>query len=249
MREDMKHVIIDRPRIGGEGGKSRAPKGSGRHWRQLAAEDYPKFESTARRRLYGWHCKQLNEHLAPLRRWLRSHCGRPWDAVFSEICDGLSVRNATTAHVRDHAEQYVLHNTRLLGGAICDSKGDPIDKRGWHLFYVDPRDGTLQEAPRWTRRRYEPKKKDYVEGKDDFHQFRLVNGIWFEVELAPFPQGVGFRVRDVLMAEHFPTLQEAAKFYGCSVYAKSKRQLGKAEIRKRRLRLRFCSNLLTPSLR
>ncbi len=96
MREDMKHVIIDRPRTGGAGGKSIAPKGSKRRWQRLPVEDHPRTESTARRRLYGWNCKRLNEHLSPLRRWLRSNCGRLWDDVFSEICDRLSVRNATT---------------------------------------------------------------------------------------------------------------------------------------------------------
>src|SRR4051794_23195059 len=106
MRADMKHVIIDRPRLGGDGGKSKPAKGSVRALQRMAPEDYPKFESSAPRRRYGWNAKSLNEHLAPLRRWLRSQCGRPWNDVHAEICAGLSVRNATTAHVRDHAEQY-----------------------------------------------------------------------------------------------------------------------------------------------
>ena len=180
MREDMKHVIIDRPRKGGEGGKSRPPKGSMRFWQRMPAEDYPKSESTARGRRYGWDCKQLNERLSPLRRWLRSNCGRSWDSVFSEICEGLRVRNATAAHVRDHAEQFVLQNTRLMLGVVCDSKGDPINKSGWrwYPFYVDPGTGILREAPKWKRQRRRPKAKVYAKnkrqlGKKEIKKFQL----------------------------------------------------------------------------
>jgi hypothetical protein len=95
MRADMKHVIIDRPRIGGSGGKSRPAKGSKRRWQRIPLEDQPKTESNAPKRLYGSNCKSLNEHLAPLRRWLRSNCGRLWNEVHSEICANLRIDNAT----------------------------------------------------------------------------------------------------------------------------------------------------------
>jgi hypothetical protein len=152
MRQDMKHVIIDRPRRGGEGGKSRPPKGSKRRWQRIPVEEHPKSESTSPGRRYGWGCKELNENLAPLRRWLRSNCGRPWSKVYAEICEGLSVRNATAAHVRDHAEQFVVKNTCLIDGLVCDSKGEPLNG-GWHWrpFYVHPVDGILRETRRRPR--------------------------------------------------------------------------------------------------
>jgi hypothetical protein len=53
MRQDMKHVIIDRPRTGGDGGKSKPPKGSNRRWQRIPVEDQPRSESTSRRRRYG----------------------------------------------------------------------------------------------------------------------------------------------------------------------------------------------------
>ena len=49
----------------------------------------------------------------------------------SEICESLSVRNATTAHVRDHAEKYILKDARFIRGVLCDSKGEPINASGW----------------------------------------------------------------------------------------------------------------------
>jgi len=236
MRADMKHVIIDRPRTGGDGGKSRPPKGSMRRWQRTPAEDYPRSESMARGRRYGCECKHLNEHLAPLRRWLRSNCGRSWNKVYSEICTGLTVRSATSAHVRDHAEAYVLKDTRLIQGVVCDSKGEPINNGSWRWhyqpFYVDPRDGTLRQAPRRKRRQGEPQEPDHVDGKDPLHQYRLLNGVWFEIEFAPYPALEGALVRHVVSASSPPAVSH---INGRNVYAKSKRQLGKDEIRKLKL--------------
>src|SRR5262245_14343424 len=219
MREDMKHVIIDRPRIGGDGGRSAPPKGSYRRWQRIALEDRPRTESSFRARLYGHDCKHLNEHLAPLRRWLRSNCGRPWNEVYAEICQNLRVDNATQAHVRDHADKFVLKDTRLEGGRVCDSKGRPVTGWRWQPFYVDPRDGTLRESPPLTRYQHEAKGKDCVEGKDYRHQYRLVNGIWYEVEIVGYPSGPERRVRDVVLGT-YPTRQEAYQFYGMPVYAR-----------------------------
>ena len=238
MREDMKHVIIDRPRTGGDGGKTITPKGSKRRWQRIPIEDHPRTESTAPGRRYGWDCKRLNEHLSPLRRWLRSNCGRRWDDVYSEICEHLSVRNAATAHVRDHAEQYVVRNARLIAGEICDAAGVPIHSGWrWNPFYVHPLDGTLREAPRRLRRPGPVKDEDYIEGKDALHQYRIIQGVWYEVELAPYPVGLEGCIRDVLLSGGpstggYPSRVDAGRFYGRPVYAKAKRQLNKDQIRK-----------------
>ena len=61
MRSDMKHVIIDRPRAGGEGGRSRPPKGTRNYLQRTPLEDQPKYESSAPGRCYGLARKHLNE--------------------------------------------------------------------------------------------------------------------------------------------------------------------------------------------
>ncbi len=61
MRPDMHKVIVERPRFGGH----RARKG--RRPRDLA--DLP--DKQGMRRPYGWHGKDLDDHLGPLRRFLR----------------------------------------------------------------------------------------------------------------------------------------------------------------------------------
>jgi hypothetical protein len=254
MRKDMKHVIIDRPRVGGDGGKSILPKGSKKRLQQTPWEDQPKHESTAPRRLYGYFCKELNEHLSPLRRWLHDQVGRDWDEVWSEICDGLSVRNATTAHVRDHADRYVEKNCFINNdGKVCDSRGITLNSDwGWKQFYVNPRDNTLQVAPDYRTYRKNRKKKDWVAGKDENHRCYLFDGIWYEVELKPFSEyqktmiSGDNRVYDIVIASQWKarnkndgyygsTEKDLIQFYKKAVYAASKRQLGKREIHKLKL--------------
>ncbi len=256
MRKDMKHVIIDRPRTGGDGGKSIPPKGSKKRLQKTPLEEMPKHESTARKRVYGYDCKQLNEHLSPLRRWLHKQVGRDWDEVWSEICDGLSIRNATTAHVRDHAEQYVEKNCTIgKDGKVCDSRGMTINSGWrWRQWYVDPRDNKLSIAPD-ERYRYPKRLPDWVEGKDEDHRYYLLHGIWYEVELKPFPllvisrfygdNAYYNRVHDLVIAAKWKspknkkytgsTKDDCKSRYGRFVYAASKRQLGKKEIRQLKL--------------
>ena len=102
-------------------------------------------------------------------------------------------------------------------------------------FLFHPLDGTLREARQRRRPRHKPKDKDYVQGKDDMHQYRLIHGVWYEVELAPYPAALDGRVRDVLLGGGSASRIEAGRFYGRYVYAKAKRQLNKDQIRKLKL--------------
>ena len=66
------------------------------------------------KRRHQGHTKWLNEHLGPLRRYLDSQVGRPWDKVFSEICAHIDRSSAVQDHVRDHvAGMLPLTSSRL----------------------------------------------------------------------------------------------------------------------------------------
>lgn len=246
----MASVIIDRPRRGGDGGKSILPKGSKKLLQQTPLEDQPKFASNAPRRLYGYFCKQLNEHLSPLRRWLEKQVGRDWDEVWSEVCDGLSVRNATTAHVRDHADYYVEKNCYIEDGKVYDSRGLPLNNHWrWKQFYIDPKDNTLQIAPEWQSSYRKPVEEPWKPGKDENHRYYLLGGVWYELALKPVPVGLGadwkpIKVHDFVIAALWDKSKpykgsdrnDCKKFYGREVYAAAKRQVGKREIKKMKLR-------------
>src|SRR4051794_39530831 len=124
MRGDMFKVIVDRPRFYAPGGKTR-----GRPMRDMDA--LPSREGMRRR--YKTHeQKLLNDHLAPLRRYLMKQVGRPWNKVFSEICEPLRLDSTMHRHLREHVEDFVSVN-------------------GWRrnaLLYVDGRTGLLRSNKR-----------------------------------------------------------------------------------------------------
>ena len=76
MREDMARVIVERPRKGGH--RSRGS-------RRQEYEDLPAHEGMRRPWAVRGDEKELNENLAPLRRYLARQVGRPWSKVYSEI--------------------------------------------------------------------------------------------------------------------------------------------------------------------
>jgi hypothetical protein len=90
MRSDMAKVIVERPRK--KGRAWRKPKGFLREQQKLFEEGLPFREGI--KRCWQGHTKYLNEHLGPLRRYLDSQVGRPWNKVFSEICTHINRNSA-----------------------------------------------------------------------------------------------------------------------------------------------------------
>jgi hypothetical protein len=151
MRSDMFEVIIERPRVDRGRGDTK-----GRRGEPLRQQEAPTWEPVSR----GRGTKSLNENLAPLRRFLRSRLGRPWDAVRSEICQLITPRSAVQMHVLVHVKQMVEENTVLIDGRPHHTPGaywrggGPIEAVGFRSgFYVCPRTGLLRiAAERWRRR-------------------------------------------------------------------------------------------------
>src|SRR5436190_1361811 len=116
MREDMAKVIVERPRLGG-GASFPRPR-----WRGDEMENLPRCQGM--KRAWAADSKSLNENLAPLRRFLESNVGRPWNKVFSEICQQMNMNSAVQLHIWQHVEQYVCRNAIEIGHKTwCDSRG------------------------------------------------------------------------------------------------------------------------------
>jgi hypothetical protein len=98
----MHKVIVERPRRG-----SRGPYRGVKWEKNARLEDLPTKEGIGRRHVVWGRQKELNENLAPLERYLRKQVGRPWDAVYRDICAGLKVTSAVQLHVRQHLWDYV----------------------------------------------------------------------------------------------------------------------------------------------
>jgi hypothetical protein len=242
MRPDMAKVIVERPRLGGG---ARRPKGLRKRERLAMNDLAPGREGYRRRWTSG--TKHLNEHLAPLRRYLQSQVGRPWNKVHSEISRHLRLDSAVQSHVLDHLWDYVETSTRLVDGVVCNAAGEPIGGHRclWRrpLFYVCPKSGLLKLV-----RRESHKQRPVAEPAErivlgDWRQWHCVEGIWYEIKLAPLCDAPP-HAWDMLLRACVRDLprQTLVQTYGGHWYALGKRQLGKREVRIAQRRLANLAN-------
>lgn len=226
MRSDMAKVIVERPR---HGGGVRFPRAEGPDDPRLSVEDWRSREGI-RRPWDRTSCrKDLNENLAPLRRYLRSNVGRPWNKIYSEICQQINRDSAVQLHVWQHLMQDVCTNPYVISGDVRR-----FSIFSGYYFYIDPRSGLLREAPpyRWKHLRRTTEPPDDRIDIDQRHQLRRIEGIWYELELAMLPRNqfvfdLGTR------RQCSPGMRdEMIRFYGRAVYAIGKRQLNKKELRR-----------------
>lgn len=169
MRADMKQVLIERPRSGMRLKHKRTNKPRTTDW---DGEDFT-VERIAPRPP---RTKHFDDLLGPLRKFLRSQVGRPWDKVYSEICAGIDSRSVTGRHLLDHVDSEVATNCEL------DAKGKPHYRPDHYWrdreltgLYVHPRTRLLCfRAPKSTRQwRLEQAKK---RAQETAHYRDLGNG-------------------------------------------------------------------------
>jgi hypothetical protein len=180
------------------------------------------------------------DHLSPLLRFLRRSVGRPWDRVHAEIRAVADPRSLRGHHLLSHVAKAVTpwssHRTRPA------TKG----------FFVD-RHGTLRAVT--PLRKPAPPTDPNVRTVSPSQELRRLDGVWYEVRLAVVtnadvgrrdvvtrrPIGSGSPLRFVGWRPGGRALEPRAE--GClyeeeRLWATSKRQLGKKELRERGLRSR-----------
>ena len=155
MRGDMAKVVTERPRRG-HGNASK--KTTGCRIRSYDP-DHDYDEATrlpiARQRQYGFNCKEFSDLLGPLRRYLRSCIGKPWNTIHSELSAKLDRRSVSGLHIWDHVrweietdcyvgENRVVYSTRYTYAL------HPVPVDG---LYVHPKTGLIREQHLKRKRR------------------------------------------------------------------------------------------------
>lgn len=245
MREDMYKVIVERPRWG-----SRMPATS-RGTPDL--EESPRCEGLRRRHRIR---KSLNENLRPLERWLGSQVGRPWNKVYAELCAGIDRRSTVQQHIHQHVDDFVARQVLRRDGELMVldvwSRPQPLKDRWAPKLYVDPDSGLLRVNRLRERLRRQLRLEDEREAGtppedrrelSPWRQLHRRNGVWYEVELAPLPRSAnGYDVAyDVLRQAPVRVAgrpddkrfvaSDCGLFGRDGVYARSKRQLNRDELR------------------
>ena len=190
MRADMSRVIVERPRRGGVDRRGCA----------VPLDDLPQREGMRRPHVLAGGARELNENLAPLRRYLERQVGRPWNKVYAEIASCLRAGNTVQQHVRDHLRDFVAIKPRRRHGWYFSHPGDgkePFSRLWYQPLYVDEKDGILKRTDRLpeekarlrARRNPPPRPLDRVALAAD-RELRRIDGHWYELRLAPMPDPV-----------------------------------------------------------
>jgi hypothetical protein len=236
MRSDMDKVIVERPRLGRSG--SNKAKGSRKRLQKGWPDNLPRQEGIKRRSRGG--TKTFNEHLGPLRRFLASNVGRPWDKVFSEMRAHININSVVQAHILTHVFDYVNAHAVLIDGVPCRG-GSRRFGTGYSTplhpgeLYVCPRTGLLRKVKRPDQRptRKEPPRRVKV---DDTHLYCLVDGAWHRVTVEQIPPerlepARSYpSIRDAVL-RRLVTVSEVIELYGAPVVGVASRRLSKRELR------------------
>jgi hypothetical protein len=186
----MQKVMVERPRHGSWQPNYKSGARVQAVHAQFAMQWGDDFDSGPSRASSGRRNKHLNENLAPLKRYLSSQVGRPWNKVFSEIRKNLDTRSATGLHIMQHLRQFVTIETTMIGDVVC----------GWHCcglhpvkgLYVHPLTGLLRfmKSQRRSRHPKPPSEPNFVRIDEDTAYTRI-GGIWFLSEYGwPDPKKV-----------------------------------------------------------
>jgi hypothetical protein len=132
MRRDMGRVIIERPRFGHGRVRPRRPLDF-----ETVSGREPMKPNPADR-------KSQTDLWGPLRRFIGAQVGRPWDKVWSEICEHADTRSVVGMHLRGHVHDLVETRPMMRGKIAYNSVGQRLAQS----FYVDPRTGLLRCAAR-----------------------------------------------------------------------------------------------------
>lgn len=202
--------------------------------------------------------KEFNENLMPLWRYLRSQVGRHWDDVYSDIREPLSTKNTIHMHVVQHLKWQVIENTYLEdNGSIYAERSygrtecmdAPTNYK--FQFYVHPVTGELCESPlkgkklkKGTPTKLQP---------STMTQFRFMDGGWYVITLEQIPKKLGTpkaygisdrlfggwtpfplnyeKVGDILFPDGLSTWKREQEYGYANLYAVSKREIGKRELK------------------
>uniref|UniRef100_B8HYE3 Uncharacterized protein n=1 Tax=Cyanothece sp. (strain PCC 7425 / ATCC 29141) TaxID=395961 RepID=B8HYE3_CYAP4 len=175
--------------------------------------------------------KYFSDHLGPLRRYLRSQVGQPWNQVYSQLCQRLDPSTLAGQHVLSHVWHYVERHAELIDGVVHRKP-----YRGYFSqlasgyrdqFYVHPETGLLCIADKipWPK---PPAPTDIVI-LNDRHQYRKLNDLWYLITFEEFPPPPTEYVTDVLqgLIPRCRAVWQNDRY----LYAARKKQCNKKEIR------------------
>jgi hypothetical protein len=234
----MHKVVIERPRW------NPGPDKNGRR-ANLPDELLPKYEGIKRPHR---HRKGLTDLLGPLKRWLFSQVGRPWNDVYSEACAVIKADSVIRAHVKTHLLQFVERNTFMQDGHVCvlefSYRGRGVirvDERRYrgNLFFVHPETNLLCVVPQKSRKVFRAERRaeraKTFRWLDGHFALKQIRGIWFGCQFRVVPPEGPFKAYDHALCQlvgRGGLLRRDGEYLHCV----GKRQLSRRELRRYELK-------------
>jgi hypothetical protein len=182
-------------------------------------DNRPQREGISRR--YGYHRKNFNENLNPLKGQVRRAVGRP--KFYSELCKIFDKRSVINQHILQHLKDYLSTDVYVAADGKLWARGNPWPstplREAWRVeFYVDPRDGIIKKNKWHTSRRQHYAKKPLKAEElpieiDAYTQLRRIDGSWYEVSLQradPLAPGTDIFTRQLVVAGKYAARKRAA---------------------------------------
>jgi hypothetical protein len=234
----MHKVVIERPRWN---------PGRDKHGRRanLPDELLPKFEGIKRphsRR------KGLTDLLGPLKRWLNSQVGRPWNDVYSEACAVIKPDSIIRAHVKTHLLEFVQRHTFMHHGEVCVLDTSyrglgiiPLTELSYrrNRFFVHPDSGLLCAIPHKSHKDLRAKRRavraETFRWLDCNFALKQINGIWFECQFRVVSSEGPFRAYDHALGQNVGRgglLRRNGRYLHCI----AKHQLSRRQLKRYALR-------------
>ena len=180
MRKDMKKVIISRSRKSGDCHKVRKKINISDLNEDGDIDDLYPNKISAKKDAVGpkGYPKTQTDLLGPMRRYLQKQVGRPWNEIWSEICEDN--QDFMGDHLKGHIQREVVTN------CYFDEDGRIINKEnhkevGYYsssLFFVHPETGLLEVAEHRPYKRKYPGLNIYKIDNQEYHKHE---GIWYRV--------------------------------------------------------------------
>ncbi|MGD2181264.1 hypothetical protein [Lusitaniella coriacea] len=172
--------------------------------------------------------KYFSDNLSPLRNWLDSKVGQPWDDVYSKLCRNLDITTLSGQHILSHVWDFVERHVVMIDGVPYRKERQTYPLGGWwERFYVHPETGILCRIPKYKTQK--PETRDDIVDVDPYHEYRKLNEIWYFITFENLP--LEGKVRDVLLRVELDC-DTARNKHGLLMYACHKRNATKKEIKK-----------------
>ncbi|QLE42568.1 hypothetical protein FD723_20450 [Nostoc sp. C052] len=179
--------------------------------------------------------KYLSDHLGPLRRFLRSQVGQPWNDVYSQLCQRLDPNTMAGRHVIDHVWDYVERYVEIIDGSFYSKSyrgyRSQLDTNHRDRFYIHPETGILCAAERIPRKQKQKQEQKQEQTDiviiDNYHQYQKLNDIWYFITFEDLPSPPTHYVMDAVKG----MIHRSVAYTGRMIYAAKKQQCNKKEIR------------------